>query len=278
MKDIKLVSLDLDGTLLDTDRRIPEENIRILQEAAGRGIEIVIATGSPLGLMPHELLQEIPVAYAITANGSAVYDYRTRECLYERTIPELCGREICSFLADKEVHTDFFIGGNAYVPRRCKDMIERLNVTKARKAYLRKNRIWLENQRDLDDRLPDGIQKITMNFFPDNEGRLVDYILVKETFERDERLLVTTGVKDNIELTSAGVDKGEALLYLLKQIGMERDNVIAFGDSKNDISIIKMAGIGVAMGNSMEELIKCADEVTLSNDACGVASTLKKYL
>lgn len=278
MREIKLISLDLDGTLLDSGRNIPQENINILEEAEKKGKIICISTGSPLDLMPHSLLRDINISYAITANGSAVYDYKTRECIFENSIPIKHGEQIIDYLSDKNVHTDFFIGGKGYVPIQCRGIIDKLNVTEARKEYLRNHRIWMDSFFDLKGELDKGLQKITLNFFPDEDGKLVDYDTINRDFFLDKQLQVTTGVKDNMEITRTGVDKGKALTRLLEKIGIEKQDVIAFGDAKNDISIIKMAGIGVAMDNAMEELKACADEITLSNDACGVAWELKKYL
>ena len=66
---IKLISLDLDGTLLDTERRLPDRNRRAIQSATQKGIEVIISTGSPYGLMPHDDLRGLNISYAITANG-----------------------------------------------------------------------------------------------------------------------------------------------------------------------------------------------------------------
>ena len=83
---IKLISLDLDGTLLNTERRMPERKRSAIQLATQKDIEIIISTGSPYELMPHDDLRGLNISYAITANGSAIYEYKTGKCIYEDSI------------------------------------------------------------------------------------------------------------------------------------------------------------------------------------------------
>ena len=95
LKKIKLISLDLDGTLLNSERKIPEENRKSVQQAKERGIKIIVSSGSPYDLMPHEELKDLGISYAITANGSAVYEYPGRKCIYEESMDIEIGRASC---------------------------------------------------------------------------------------------------------------------------------------------------------------------------------------
>lgn len=275
---IKLISIDLDGTLLDTARRLPRKNRRAIQEAKRNGVEILISTGSPYDLMPHDELEDLDISYAITANGSAVYEYKTGKCIYEESIETDAILPILEFLLTRDMHIDMFIQGKAYCPAYTREVVGKLDVPEARKQYILNKRVWLEDTLSYirDNRL--SVQKITMNFYPDQTGNLVDRAEVKAKLEKYTLLDVVSGGWGNLEITKKGVNKGLALQKFCEIRNLSTKNIAAIGDSLNDLSIIQAAGIGVAMGNAMAEVKACADYITLSNDECGVAEAIYELL
>ena len=275
---IKLISLDLDGTLLDTERRLPDRNRRAIQSATQKGIEVIISTGSPYGLMPHDDLRGLNISYAITANGSAIYEYKTGKCIYEESIDTNTIVPILTFLLEKDMHIDMFIQGKGYCPSNTKAIVNKLNVPKARKVYILNNRVWLDDPIEYIEKNQLTMQKTTMNFYPDQSGELVDRKEVKEYLENNPMIRLVSGGWGNLELTKSGVDKGKALKILCRQLQISLDDTIAIGDSINDLDIIKTAGTGVAMGNAMPEVIDAAAYVTGTNDACGVAEAIEHFL
>ncbi|MDD6193878.1 MAG: Cof-type HAD-IIB family hydrolase [Lachnospiraceae bacterium] len=278
MGRIKLISLDLDGTLLDSRRRLSERNRSALQRAKEHGMIIVISTGSPYQLIPFKLFYGIEIDYAITANGGALYDYQSGCCIFEETIPYTVANDVMSFLAKHDVHTDYFVDGKGYTPRKCKEIIEKLRVPESRKVYLQSNRTWVDNMNEIVTEHSNQIQKITINFYQDSNGQLVEYEEVKNWFVRKKELNMTTGVKDNLEITRSNVDKGMALDRLSDILNIDMESIMAFGDSLNDLSVIEKAGIGIAMGNSMEDIFCKADIIAGTNDEDGVAIEIEKIL
>lgn len=279
VSDVKLIAVDLDGTLLNQQRLVPPENKQALCEARRRGVCIVISTGSPYALIPFAQLTEIDVSYAITANGSAIYDYRTGECLYEECMDEELISRVVTFLDSLDVHFDMFIDGKGYSTLKGQRIIPQLDTTEQRKEYLRKNRICIaENPARylLDNGLR--VQKITVNFYPDEQGTLVAREQVKRFLLDTEAFELVSGGFGNLEITERGVEKGKTLGRLCDLTGIPITDTMAIGDSLNDLSIIRAAGIGVAMANGMEEVKRHADDITDSNDACGVAKAIWKYL
>ncbi len=277
MNDIKLISLDLDGTLLDSNRNIPQRNIDVIKKATEKGINIIISTGSPYELIPFELLRDIDVSYAITANGSAIYEYSSGKCIYEETISKEIETELISFLLKQDIHMDLFMDGKGHTPTKCRDIIGKLDVPKSRKEYLLNNRIWLDKPLAYIKENNMSVQKITMNFYPDENGELVDYDEVKQYIEQETRLNLSTGIKKNLEITRGGIDKGKAIEKLGEKIHIPLENMMAIGDSLNDLMILNKVGVGVAMGNAMPEVIEAARYVTGTNDECGVAEVIEKY-
>lgn len=278
MSRTKLISLDLDGTLLDSNRKLPPENRKALQMARERGVELLISTGSPYQLIPFAELDGLDISYAITANGSAIYHYQTGECIYEESVDTETILPILEFLLTKDMHVDIFMDGKAYCQETHKDIIRKLDVPQSRKNYISNNRIWLQDPISYirDNHL--SVQKITMNFYPDHHGIFVDRDEVRTYLANHKELRLVSGGWKNLEITKHSANKGKALKELCKHIDASVDEVMAFGDSLNDLDIMRVAGRGIAMGNAMEEVKEAADEVTSSNDACGVAEVVWQLL
>lgn len=278
MSQIKLISLDLDGTLLDSNREIPTDNVKALNKARNEGVTIIISTGSPFELIPFNLLEKLDIDFAITANGSAIYNYKTAQCMYEDTIEAEEQKLLLDFLVSKDIHMDIFIDGKGYTPLKCKTVIEKLSVPASRKEYLRNNRTWLDNPIEYIEHNKLHIQKITINFYPDSKGTLVDYEEVKSYVKNREKLNLTTGVKCNLEITKAGVDKGVAIEKLSEIVAISLKDMMAFGDSLNDLPLLKKVGLGIAMENAMDEVLDELDLVTETNNECGVAKGIRRWM
>lgn len=275
---IRLISLDLDGTLLDGGRRLPKRNYEAIRYAGERGIRVIISTGSPYGLMPYDELKGLDISYAITANGSAIYEYKTGKCIYEESIDTDTILTVLEFLLTKDMHIDMFMGGKGYCPSNTKRIVDKLNVPESRKEYIRSNRIWLDSPLAYIREHGLTMQKITMNFYPGQDGQLVHRTEVKEYLEKKNIFRLVSGGWGNLELTKTGVDKGKALKRLCEKLGVSLEDTAAIGDSVNDLDIIKTAGTGIAMGNAMAEVLEAADYVTGTNDECGVAEAIYKFL
>lgn len=276
---VKLISLDLDGTLLNRDRHVPERNFKALKKASENGIQVIISTGSPYGLMPHKELQGMGISYAITANGSAIYEYETGKCIYEKAIATEEIIPILEFLLTKDMHMDMFMGGKAYCPANTRQTVEKLAVPQSRKDYILKNhRMWLEDVIPYIREHQLTMQKITMNFYPGEDGEMVDREEVRKFLESRSDLKLVSGGWQNLEITRADANKGDALRFLCEHIDIAIEDTVAIGDSLNDLDIIQAAGTGVAMKNSMPVLLEAADAVTGSNDECGVAEYVEGVL
>ena len=118
---MKLIALDLDGTLFNNQSQISKENIKAIKEATAAGINVVISTGRPFGGLPFEAIKDTGIRYAITANGSAIYEIDTKKCLYENCLSDETAFSIIDYLMTKRVHMDAFIWlFSVQVSRGCK--------------------------------------------------------------------------------------------------------------------------------------------------------------
>ena len=274
MPDCKgIIALDLDGTLLNTNKELSYGNLAALEKAAAAGFEIVPTTGRFYGGMP-EVIRALPfVHYTITINGAEAADLRTGEVIYRAELPWQQTVDIMSYLDGFPVIYDCYQGNEAFMTEAQKSLIEEMASSPHYRKMLHELRQPVpELKQFLTDKGMD-VQK-TQFFTNRPEVRLQ---LMKELPERFENLCVSSSVADNVEINQIHANKGEALLALAAHLGLERKQTIAFGDGLNDLSMIQEAGIGVAMANACSEVKMQADWIAPSCDEDGVACGIYRF-
>lgn len=272
--DIKLIALDLDGTLLTTDKRLTDENRRALERAAESGIEIVPGTGRFYLGIPDVIRDLDFIHYAITINGAEVLDLRKGTAVYESDIPLDTALGLMDRFEDMGVAYDAYVQSRGYMERRFLDHIEDHLPDPIYCATLRSMRQPVDDLRTFVSGLGKNIQKIQIfNHDVTLLQSTCDYI----TAEYPE-LIATSSLKNNLEINSASANKGDALRALVDYLGIGTENTMAFGDGGNDLPMLRAAGLAVAMGNSLKILRDEADYTTLTHDQSGVAYIINKML
>ena len=273
MPDIKLIALDLDGTLLNSDKQLTQQNAQALACAAARGIEIVPTTGRFFSGMP-EIIRSLPyLHYAITINGAAVYDVRQDADIARAEIPLPLAVEIMRYLDTLPVIYDCYMNNWGWMTRA---MQLRADAFAPDEHYLRMIRNLRTPVDDLKSYLLEtgrDVQKIQL-FLTDPALRLT---LLRQLGGQFEGLCVSSSVPNNIEINSTDANKGEALRKLAAHLGLDISQTMAFGDGLNDLSMLRAAGIGVAMENACPEAKQAADYVTGSCDESGVAAAIRRF-
>ena len=274
MDDIRIIALDLDGTLLDSDKNLSEANRATLAAAAAKGILVVPTTGRFFGMMP-PAVRDLPfVRYAITVNGAQVYDRETDTALVREELPLEQALAIMRYLDGFDVIYDCYQDNWGRMTRAMQEKAEEYAqcphyvkmIREFRKPYPDLKEYLVEQGRD--------VQKI-MLFARDPAVR--DRILADIQTHFDN-LAVSTSTFNNLEINTATAHKGRAIERFAAHFGWTLANCMAFGDGLNDLSMVKMAGTGVAMANAAPEVLAAADYVTLSNDDDGVAAALRHFL
>jgi len=277
---IRIIALDLDGTLLDSQKRLSDANHSALEEAASKGVLIVPTTGRFFGMMP-QAIRELPfVRYAITINGAQVYDRETDTAIARDEIPIDMALELMRLLDNYDVIYDCYRSNWGW-------MTEALQAKAADYAtdahYLKMIREFRNPVADLKEHLSktatDGnVQKIML--FARNEpvGESVTNAIIKAVNEQFPDIKVTASTWNNLEFNIATAHKGNALKRFAEHLGLTLGNCMALGDGMNDLSMIQAAGLGVAMANAHPRVLAAADQVTLSNDEDGVAHAIRKVL
>ena len=274
MHNIKLIALDLDGTLLGTDKQLSKEDRAALETAAEKGIEIVPATGRFYRGMP-QVIRELPfVNYVISVNGAQVYDVKRDITVCSSEIPWERAVTVMERLDEIDVIYDCYQDGWGWMTKALYDKAEEyaanihsLKMIKELRTPVPELKAYLK-ERGL------GVQKIQI-FFKDMKLREKTLKALPTEFCD---LVVTTSIVNNIEINSREATKGIALKKLAQYLDIPVSQTMAFGDDTNDITMLKESGIGVAMGNAYEEVKRVADYVTDSCDKGGVAHAIKHFL
>ena len=278
MKDIKLVALDLDGTLFDNSSRISERNLTAIRSITDKGIHVVISTGRPFEGIPFDQIKGTGINYAITANGSGIYEISTGKCLYENAMDEELVTPILNFLLTRDIHMDAFIGGKCYTPIQCVETAQKLTVPSSIKNYIITTRTRLDNILQFIHENQLKVQKMTLNFYPAADGTLIDRETVRKFLVSNPSITTVCGGYNNLEFTRADANKGVGLRKLAEILGVNPDATMAIGDTENDLAIIEAAGIGVAMGNATDAVKARADYVTTTNTKDGVAAAIEHFI
>lgn len=278
MKDIKLVALDLDGTLFDNSSRISKRNLTAIRSITDKGIHVVISTGRPFEGIPFDQIKGTGINYAITANGSGIYEISTGKCLYENAMDEELVTPILNFLLTRDIHMDAFIGGKGYTPIQCVETAQKLTVPSSIKNYIITTRTRVDNILQFIHENQLKVQKMTLNFYPAADGTLIDRETVRKFLVSNPSITTVCGGYNNLEFTRADANKGVGLRKLAEILGVNPDATMAIGDTENDLAIIEAAGIGVAMGNATDAVKARADYVTTTNTKDGVAAAIEHFI
>lgn len=277
MNAIKLIALDLDGTLFNNQSQISAHNIDTIKKANEAGATVVISTGRPYSGLPFEQLKGSGIRFAITTNGSAIYEIESGKCLFEEAMDEEIILPILDFLLTKDIHMDAFIGGKGYTPVQCVAAGQKLANPPALKHYILNTRVRVDNLPLFIHENQLKVQKMTLNFYP--EGDIFkDREEVRKYLESNPAVTMVSGGYNNLEFTRADVNKGIGLQKMAQLLDIPVAQTMAVGDTENDLAIIRAAGVGVAMGNATAAVKSAADYITTSNDEDGVAAAIAHFL
>ena len=274
MRKIRLIALDLDGTLLGSDKQLSEENASALARAAQEGIEIVPATGRFYRGMPQAIRALPYVRYVISVNGAEVYDVVRRETVCGSEIPWERAVAVMERLDALPVLYDCYQNGWGWMTQALYDQAAQYAANVHSLEMIRNLRTPVPELKACLKERASGVQKIQI-FFRDMELRAKMLQALPEAFPD---LVVTTSIVNNIEINSREATKGAALQKLARRLEIPIAETVAFGDDRNDISMLEAAGIGVAMGNAENEVKQAADYVTGDCNDSGVARAIKHFL
>ena len=275
---IKAIVMDVDGTLTNDKKEITPKTREVLLKAQEQGILLILASGRPTtGLVEMGKVLEMDKnnGLFISYNGSKVINFQTGEELFNEPLKLEDAKAVLEHMKKFEIKPMIDKGDYMYVNDVYNCMIrfrgEPFNVIKYES---RGGNYKLCEIDDLAAFVDYPLNKILTAGEP--EYLQEHYIEMMEPFKDKLNCMFTAPFY--FEITAKDIDKAKALETVLKPLNIKQDEIIAFGDGHNDISIIKYAGIGVAMENAVPDLKEIADEITLSNNQDGIAETLIKHI
>lgn len=270
MPDYKLIALDLDGTLLDSDKHLSAENADALQLAADSGAQIVPTTGRFFGGMP-QVIRELPyLRYAITVNGAQVQDIRTGRSIYRAEIPLPRALAIMEYLDTLPVIYDCYCGNWGWMARTMQEKAaEYISNPHSLKMVL-DLRTPVDDLKEYLFTRGDDVQKIQL-FIKDTSQRPA---IMTEIEQRFPDTVASSSLSNNIEINDSSANKGDAVRALAAYLDIDMQQTVSFGDGSNDLSMIRACGLGVAMANACPAVLEAANRITASCDENGVAAVI----
>ena len=274
MKNYKLFMCDLDGTLLNGELGISKENSEAIEKLSELGMEFVPCTGRCYGEIPSAVKECDKIKYFICSNGASVYERVGGEL---RVIKDLVFRrsDLNYLIGTVKKYTTmgiYHVDGNAYTDNHEFSVAKRYNTSDFFMNHIEK---YTEKLDDLYAFLKDKttVEMATVLF--GHESELAQF---KEDIEKNTSLCVTTSNPSTLEVTPNGATKGEGIITLASHLGIPVIETIAAGDSPNDISMLKTAGLGVAVKNASASAKEASDDVGCSAGEGIVKYVLEKFI
>lgn len=276
--NLKAIILDIDGTLVNSQKVVSERTKMTLLTAQKRGIKLILASGRPIrGMLDliHELEMDKHHGLVVAYNGASVMDCESKEIVFNKAMTPMEAQSVLNHVKNFKVIPMIAKDDTMYVNNVYNGMLnlnqKPFNIIE---YEARGGNYLLCEKSDLAEFVDFPLNKILLAGQPEYLKEV--YQQISEPFVDKLSSMFTASVY--YEFTAKGIDKVNALNEVLAPMGIRPEDTISFGDGQNDLSIIKFAGIGVAMGNAVEELKNAADEITLSNDEDGIAVFLEKYV
>lgn len=264
----KMIALDLDGTLTNSQKVITPATKEALFQYQGHGGRIILASGRPTqGIVPlaEELNLQEYGGFILAFNGSRIINCETQEVMYNRTLDMDVVKELRKLSHKYKVNMLTYEGKNIYT-EDAKDSYAHIEQ--------RITKMELTQVRNVAKALTEAPNKCLMTGEPEYLAKVEEW--VREAMQ--DRINVYRSEPFYLELVPKNIDKAASLDSLLSKLHLTSDSLIACGDGFNDLSMIRYAGLGVAMGNGQEQVKQVADFIAPTNDEDGIVYVLEKFI
>lgn len=265
----KIIALDLDGTLTNARKEITPYTKSLLMQAQERGVRVILASGRPpYGIQPLASQLELTChgGFILSYNGGLILNTETQDCLFEQPLSV----EFLPYLCNKAKAAGFTImtyKGDEILTENPEDIYVH------RAAFINKMRI--RQVKDFQTEVKAPIYKCLIVGDPEKLPDLEKVLAA----EMNGKLNIFRSEPYFMEVVPTGIDKAKSLDGLMRKLGLAHQDLLAVGDGWNDISMIKYAGLGVAMANAQPEVKQVADYITQhTNEEDGVAEVIEKFI
>ena len=264
-KNIKLIIFDVDGTLVDDDQKLCLKTIKVIQSLQRKNVLVSLATGKIFPSV-RQVVDNLGIQAPLILSNGALLQQPNREIIFSSYLK----REILQTILDNyrgyDADLALFTHANIYIKK------ETYNTNHIRICGEKMEEIgsWV----NIEDQFPTVCKALLVNRRDEEEMLRLKELLVNKL---GDKVTLSAGTSNTIEVMSAGVSKGTGLGDLSKFLNIKLENVMAFGDQINDISMLEIAGISVAVDNAIDEVKKMVDVVIKSNNDSGPAEFLEEW-
>lgn len=287
----KLVAIDLDGTLLNSYGEVSENTKIEIKKAVQKGVEVVLASGRPVASV-EDLANDLEANhYLISGNGAIVYDMHKKQVVYDKFLSKEQVLNIVKTCEENSIYYNIYTENEVltkslnyntlfyYSENTHKQEEKRTNINILTDVYdyiLKSN-----NQKFLKVTVCDQSQIVFGSII--KKLRSIEDIDVLDVAHMSKKI-IKSGTEEVLveycysEITNKDVNKWTAIEFIMKQMGIGKEQVMAIGDNVNDKEMIEEAGMGIAMGNSTQQIKEIADEEVSTNNEDGVCEALRKYI
>jgi len=267
----KLVAIDIDGTLLNSRNEIPAENVQTIRELRQRGVQFVVVTGRP-DIMAREYVNTLGISAPILGcNGATMRDVVSGETYYCKAIPLQPLTELYNYFQTAGLYPRYY-GLDKVYSFNPHEFDEQRNPFAHFSKQLAQN-MEFKVIESIDELIASG-EIIIKLMYPVSDPALL------EPLQQQLRLIdgveVLRASKLSLDIVAAGISKGIALMDYAFSLGIDRSELVAIGDSENDLSMLQAVGLPVAMGNASDSVKAVCALVTASNDDAGVSKALRE--
>jgi len=263
----KAIVMDMDDTLLRSDHSISEENKQAIRSVQENGIKVILASGRPTFAMmdyAKELELDKYGSYILSYNGAVITDCSTDKTIFEQSLTKETAHELYDLSREHKVHIHTYVNDDI--------------ITETPNEYTEVEKVITGMKIKTIDDFKQAVQ-----------GNVIKVLMLEEpTYLKKVEASLKPKVLDKMNMTISkpfflefmdkGIDKGSSLARLLSEIDVKQEEVIAIGDSYNDLGMIKFAGMGICVANAPADMKEHADYITLSNEEHGVAKTIYDFI
>lgn len=266
---IKLIAIDIDGTLINSSYEITPYTKEVIHQARKEGVKVVLCTGRPfLGAQPYvnELGLDQEDDFLITYNGALIQKIQTKETIHHIGLTGKDYKKLAKIASDIGTYVHAMDFHAIYTPHRD------ISHYTGKASYFSAMPIKFRTVEEVNEN-----DRFTKMIFIDEADRL-DAALEKIPPELKEQYTMFKSEPIYCEILNKKASKGAALRKLASILNVSQHEIMAIGDHPNDYDMIEYAGIGIAMGNAVDEIKHVADYITLTNDEDGVAKAIEKFV
>jgi Cof subfamily protein (haloacid dehalogenase superfamily) len=265
---IKLIAVDLDGTLLNSDHKMSEANAKAIKAAIEAGVQVVIATGKTYASATW-LYEKLNLKSPGVFSQGTVICEADGSIRSQQTLSPQVARQILTFADDRGYLTGIY-SGNRILVKKMNKRVEQLTT-----YYHEPMPVVTGPLQNVLDTHP--VNKLIM-LAPDDSRRITALRWHISMQVNGGGRALQTGIGDQLEFLPPNASKGAGVKALVKDMGIPLNQVMAIGDAENDLEMLQLVGLGVAMGNAPESIKAVAKAVVASNDQDGVAEAIERFV